>query len=289
MSRIHAICLVKNEDDVIAETLRYASTFCHKIYVFDNGSTDNSWQEVEKAASDNDVVIPFRHEAVPFYEGLRAQVFNAVCDRFDVGDWVYVLDADEFLAADPHVAIGRAEKEGAQQIDTLQYNFHFSDLDWQNYQKGLESRSQPITERRRYYCFTNIEQRLFRISTDTVWPEHMDADNPNGYLRPQGVKKLKKCTYRLPNCHYQYRDPEQIQARIETRRAARKVNEFNFRHYQPLDTNMDWQQYIKSSEELNYYHNDGVFKIRLAERANLFRWRTKDLLGKVQRRVRGIR
>ncbi|MGA7952831.1 MAG: hypothetical protein WCA07_04850, partial [Gloeobacterales cyanobacterium] len=35
--RIHAICLVKNEGDVIAQTLRHASQFCHKIYVFDTG------------------------------------------------------------------------------------------------------------------------------------------------------------------------------------------------------------------------------------------------------------
>jgi glycosyltransferase involved in cell wall biosynthesis len=283
MSKIHAICLVKNEGDVIAQVLKYASQFCHKIYVFDNGSTDDTWEQVKNIASD--IVIPFRHEAVPFYEGLRAEVFNAIRDRIENGDWIYVLDADEFLAEDPHKAIQIAEREGAQQINTLQYNFHFTDVDWQNYQKGLESRSEPITERRRYYCFTNIEQRFFRIDEDTIWPEKIDADNPNGYLRPHGTKKLKKCSYRIPNCHYQYRDPEQIQFRLITRLEARKVNPYNFFHYQPLDTNLDWQQYIVPSKQLNYYNNDGVFKIRISEKITLFRWRSRDFLKKVKRRL----
>lgn len=269
MKRIHAICLVKNEEDVIAQTLKFASQFCHKIYVFDTGSVDNSWQQVESVA--NEVIVPFRHEAVPFYDGLRAQVFNAVRDRFEVGDWLYILDADEFLAEDPRKAIQIAEQEGAQQINTIQYNFHFTEIDWKNHQKGLDSRATPISQRRRYYRFTNFEQRLFRIDADLNWPETTDADNPHGIMAPRGLKKLKKCSYKLPNCHYQYRDPEQIQLRLQTRRAARDSNKHNFIHYQSLDTDIDWKRYIFPSHQLNYYNNDRVFEIRFAERFSIFR------------------
>jgi glycosyltransferase involved in cell wall biosynthesis len=276
MSRIHAICLVKNEGDVIAQTLRFASKFCHKIYVFDTGSVDDSWEQVKQSASE--VVVPFRSEAVSFHDGLRAEVFNAVRDRFETGDWLYILDADEFLAVDPYQAIQIAEREGAQQINTTQYNFHFTDVDWQQYQAGLESRAMPITERRRYYRFTNIEQRLFRIDSELEWLEKPDTANPHGHMKPRGSKKLKKCSYRLPNCHYQYRDPEQIQLRLKTRRAARESNQHNFIHYQSLDTDMNWERYIAPSHTLNYYNNDGVLKIRLDERISIFKnlLRTRD-------------
>ncbi|WP_404790623.1 glycosyltransferase family 2 protein [Altericista sp. CCNU0014] len=242
MKRIHAICLVKNEGDIVAQTLHYASSFCHKIYVFDTGSNDDSWQQVKKSASD--VVIPFRHEDVPFYDGLRAQVFNAIRSDLAVGDWLYILDADEFLAEDPHKGIRIAEAEGAQQINTAQYNFHFTDADWEQYRQGLDSRDYPISQRRRYYCFTNMEQRLFRIDSDLTWPDCINAENPHGFMAPQGSRKLKKCSYKIPNCHYQYRDPEQIQLRLQTRRAARETNRHNFVHYQSLDTDMNWQRYI---------------------------------------------
>ncbi|MEH2383905.1 MAG: glycosyltransferase family 2 protein [Nostoc sp.] len=278
MTRIHAICLAKNEGDVIAETLQFASNFCHKIYVFDTGSIDNTWQQVQKAA--NDIIIPFRYEKVSnFHFGLRAQVFNAVRDSFEIGDWLYILDADEFLAENPQKGISIAEREGAQQINTTQYNFHFTDVDWQHYQRGLDSREYPIAQRRRYYRFTNIEQRLFRIDTDTIWPEYTDADNPIGYLRPlKGTKKPKKCSYRIPNCHYQYRDPEQIQQRLKTICAAREVNQHNFIHYQLLDMDLNWQRYIVPSHQLNYYNNDRIFQIPLDERIAIFKERfgTRD-------------
>jgi Glycosyl transferase family 2 len=280
MKRIHAICLVKNEGDIIAQTLSYASTFCYKIYVFDTGSIDDSWDQVEKSASD--IVIPFKHEAVPFFDGLRALIFNEIRSNLKVGDWLYILDADEFLAENPQKAIQIAEQQGAQQINTAQYNFHFTDVDWDQYQKGLDSRDHPISQRRKYYCFTNIEQRLFRVDPDLTWPDYVNAQHPHGFMTPQGTKKLKKCSYKIPNCHYQYRDPEQIKLRLKTRRAAREVNSYNFIHYQSLDLDMNWQRYIYPSHTLNYYNNDGVFKIRLSERLKLFQWRSQDALNKLQ-------
>jgi glycosyltransferase involved in cell wall biosynthesis len=276
MSHIHAICLVKNEGDIIAETLTYASKFCHRIYVFDTGSVDDSWQTVKQLESD--IIIPFRHESVPFSDGLRAQVFNAIRDRINPGDWIYILDADEFLAEDPMKAIRIAEREGAQQINTAQYNFHFTNLDWQEYQQGLDSRDRPIAQRRKYYCFTNIEQRFFRVDRDLTWPEYSDIANPHGFIAPRGLKKLKKCSFRISNCHYQYRDPEQIQLRLKTRRAAREINQHNFIHYQSLDLDMNWQRYIVPSQKLNRYNNDGLFKVRFDERLSIFKQRfgTRD-------------
>ncbi len=266
--RIHAICLVKNEGDVIAETLHHASQFCHKIYVFDTGSSDDSWQQVQQI--NNSVVVTLRQEKVSFYAGLRAQVFNAVRRYCAIGDWLYILDADEFLAENPQNAIKIAEQEGATQINTLQYNFYFTDTDWKDYSDGHDSRSMPITQRLRYYRFVNIEQRLFRISEDLIWPEHIDAEHPKGYMMPIRATKLKKSSYKIPNCHYQYRDPIQIQLRLETRRAARMANQSNFLHYKSLDEGIDWTQSIMSSKFLHYYHNDGQFKFTARERARIF-------------------
>jgi glycosyltransferase involved in cell wall biosynthesis len=269
MTRIHAICLVKNEGDVIAQTLHHASQFCHKIYVFDTGSTDDSWKQVQLI--NNSVVVPFRQEKVSYSEGLRAQVFNTVRKYCATGDWFLNLDADEFLAENPQKAIKIAEQEEATQINTLQYNFYFTDKDCEDYRKGHDSRSRPIAQRRRYYRFVNIEQRLFRVREDLTWPEHNDTKHPSGYQIPVGVKKHKKCSYKIPNCHYQYRDPEQIKLRLETRRTARMANQSSFLHYKSLDEGIDWTQSIVPSELLHYYHNDGKFKFTVRERAKIFR------------------
>jgi glycosyltransferase involved in cell wall biosynthesis len=269
--RIHAICLVKNEEDIISQTLAYASQFCHKIYVFDTGSTDGSWQRVQKV--NNSIVVPFRHEQVPFYVGLRAQVYNAIRPKCSIGDWIYILDADELLAEDPRKAIKIAEQQGANQINTLQYNFYFTDKDLEEYCAGNDSRDRPIMQRRRYYRFVNIEQRFFRISEDLVWPESIDAKHPRGYMVPMQDRKLKKSLYRIPNRHYQYRDPEQIRLRLETRQSARSENRNNFLHYKFLDEGIDWSKSVVPSAWLHYYKNNTQFEITANERFKIFRER----------------
>jgi glycosyltransferase involved in cell wall biosynthesis len=56
--KLNAICIIKNEVDIILETLNNALRFCDNIYVFDNGSTDGSWELIcSKAAKDSRVVI----------------------------------------------------------------------------------------------------------------------------------------------------------------------------------------------------------------------------------------
>ena len=47
MFKIHAICLVKDEDDIIAYTLEKALVWADYIYVYDNGSTDRTWEIVQ--------------------------------------------------------------------------------------------------------------------------------------------------------------------------------------------------------------------------------------------------
>src|ERR1700751_529863 len=48
--KIHALCLVKNEVDVLQESLISALNWCDQIYIFDNGSNDGTWELVQKLA-----------------------------------------------------------------------------------------------------------------------------------------------------------------------------------------------------------------------------------------------
>ncbi|MBW4697970.1 MAG: glycosyltransferase family 2 protein [Aphanocapsa lilacina HA4352-LM1] len=266
MTRIHALCLARNEGDVIAQTLLHASRFCHRIYVWDNGSEDDTWEQVKRVESA--VIVPYRREGSPFHFGLRAQMFADIRPTCQPGDWIFVLDADEFLAESPRRAIAAAEREGARQINTLQYNFIFTDTDLAAWKAGDDSRGLPIQQRRRHYRFSNIEQRLFRVEDTLVWPTGVDAARPRGYAMPP---KLKKCSRRIANCHYQYRDPEQMQLRLATRLAARAANRHNFQHYRDIDENFDWMRFVEPSANYHFYRGDGRFQITLAERARLFR------------------
>ena len=51
--KIHGLCLVKNEADVLQETLLSALHWCDHIYVFDNGSNDGTWELVKEHCQDS--------------------------------------------------------------------------------------------------------------------------------------------------------------------------------------------------------------------------------------------
>lgn len=46
--RIHALCLVKNEAAILRQSLQAARAWCGAIYVFDNGSSDGTWEFFNK-------------------------------------------------------------------------------------------------------------------------------------------------------------------------------------------------------------------------------------------------
>src|SRR5215470_10715399 len=96
--RIFGICLVKNEDDIIAESLIFAAKHCDRIFVIDNGSTDGTWNIVQRLAQESSTIVPFARTLEPFDNSLRSNVYNAMHSGLSDDDWWLILDADEFLA-----------------------------------------------------------------------------------------------------------------------------------------------------------------------------------------------
>ena len=99
--KLNAICIIKNEVDIIADTLDYALVFCDTIYIFDNASTDGSWELIcEKAAKDPRIIIAAHTDEV-YRNQFRNRVYNMFNNTFSASDWWYILDADEMLVEDP--------------------------------------------------------------------------------------------------------------------------------------------------------------------------------------------
>ena len=231
--KIHGICVLKNEDDIIAETLTYATRYCDRVFVLDNGSTDETWQVVQTVASRNAAVVPFGRTDEPFERGLRANIYNALRAELSHKDWWLVLDADEFLAEDPRPIIEGADAAGADNISTWQIQFYFTDLDLQSWEQGRDTRDRSIFDRRRHYLIDWQEPRLFRNDPRRDW-------EPNSPTFPQWLRKLH--TRRILNRHYQYRDPPQIDKRLRLRYGHDEC----FSHVRTLE----WRNEVRSAREL---------------------------------------
>jgi hypothetical protein len=92
---IHAYFLCYNEEYILPHLLRYYSTFCEKIHIIDNMSTDNSHAIINSFP--NTEIIPYDSKGEvrdDIYLKLKNNVWRS---SEGIADYVIVGDADEFL------------------------------------------------------------------------------------------------------------------------------------------------------------------------------------------------
>ncbi|MFT5278298.1 MAG: glycosyltransferase involved in cell wall biosynthesis [Glaciecola sp.] len=266
--KLNAICIIKNEVDIIADTLDYALAFCDTIYIFDNASTDGSWEIIcAKAAQDPRIVIAAHTDEI-YRNQFRNRVYNMSNHKFSADDWWYILDADEMLVEDPRPMLVKAMQRNKNQMRVWQAQFYFTDNDLAVYDK--EDKSLPVPERRRYYRINWREPRFFRNSPDQKWPEGISGKVPpfcNNLYHPSPICR-----------HYAQRTPEQIKMRHE----IRVNNPYSFLHVKNKSEN-DW---LKKAANCFLYEEGQKMQFPLLDRfvfyANQSKywltWRVKNLI-----------
>jgi hypothetical protein len=216
---IHALCIVKNEADVISECLISAKHWCDRIYVFDNGSDDGTWEIVQELAARVPEVVPFKQDPAPFHDGLRAEIFNAFRAEAAEEDWWCLLGADEFYVDDPRVFLAKVSRQDGV-VWSGSFSYFFTDRDAEAYRSAPEVfESMPVDERLRYYLYHWGEVRFFRHRDDLSW------SSSDGVL-PPCVRGWHAYPVRIWVKHFPYRSPAQIEKRLLTRLPAIRAGEF---------------------------------------------------------------
>jgi len=243
--RIFGLCLVKNEADIIRTSLRESALWCDRIFVFDNGSTDATWDLVREAAASDARVIAWKQDTRPFDDALRAQIFAAHRHEARAGDWWCRLDADEFYADDPRAFLSRVSPANHVVWGAwLQYFLTAGDL--ARFSPADEAAPPEMTPALlpRFFQMKGGEARFFRHRDRLVWgggawPEHL------GVIEPRRIRVK----------HFQYRSPAQIQRRLDTRRAAAAAGWQHFAH----STQESWRDKIADAATLTLDHRDGAY------------------------------
>jgi len=265
--KLNAICVLKNEADIIGATLKNALRFCDNIYLLDNGSDDGSWELIKAMAKQepNLHLIGQTHEV--FKNQLRNRIYNLLHRNFSDDDWWYILDADELLDCDPKPMLQRAAETGHASMDVWQAQFYFTDQDLADF--DFEDRTLPIPERRFYYKINWREVRFFTNSSSQSWPESVSGRIP---------ARCKRKYPKAPICrHYAERTPEQI----FKRRQIRIDNPYSFFHLK----NKTEQEWMKEASQCRYYLPGQPMKVSLSEAADYYTrqlgywlgWRVKNL------------
>ncbi len=128
--KIHGICLVKNEADIVGQTLKAALGWCDFIYVLDNGSTDDSWEIVKQLSHEYEQVIPYKQDLRVYNEGLmRSEVFRQYRSNSSEEDWWCAsLDADEIYIDDPKIFLAKVPSQ-YEKVWSASFQYYFTDKD----------------------------------------------------------------------------------------------------------------------------------------------------------------
>ena len=213
MPAFHSLLAVRDEADIMAQSLEHHLLWADHVHVFDTGSTDGTWDVLLEMAGRHPQMHLIGRRPVYFSDTeVRSFVFDQARARMRQGDWVLRCDADEFHHVLPpeFVSTRMRPHETAAYHQYYDFQFTVDDLGaWNEGREGLADRSRPISERRRFFTVSaEPEPRLFRYREAMQWPHHASFPVNAGYVARE----------RLPIRHYPNRDPEQMRARCALRR-----------------------------------------------------------------------
>jgi glycosyltransferase involved in cell wall biosynthesis len=250
--RFHALLPVRDEADIIGQSLTHLLTWVDAVYVFDTGSVDNSWEIVQDFAGRDRRVIPLRKDPVFFSETrLRGWMFNEVRASMRDGDWFLRVDADEFH----HVAPPEFVRTHMRSFETIAYHqyydFKLTASEVKAWDAGLETvadRSRPIEERRRWFVPSIYsEPRLCKYRSTMRWPPTISFPYNAGFV----------ARARIPIRHYPHRDPVQLDRRCRLR-AIMMADEENRSNWSQPDLHhwaqKEWRMFVTVDNDPGIRH-----------------------------------
>lgn len=254
--KLYGLTIVKNEEDFIEVSLKHNAQWFDKIYVLDNGSIDSTWDIIQDLKKQNPNIVAYQTVREDFRDGLRARIFNEYKSRAKLGDWWCRLDADEIYPTDPKPFLQKIPKSN-QVVWSIHLQYYLTEIDQKtnaSYPNNKRSKITNLDQLPKYYLADASEPRFFRHREGLTWTEEQAWPKHMGLVHPE----------RLTVKHYQWRSPQQIQKRLNTRNQATSSGYEDFKHY----PENNWQDTTRNSQSCHLDRQDGSYHINESDLPN---------------------
>lgn len=156
--KINTVIMVKNQENLIIDSINSANQFSDLIYIMDTGSTDSTKEKILNANFKN--VILFEKDWVENYSEMR----NDSIKNIKNGEWIFVLDSDEILKEEIDI------RKLKQELAFIQYFYNKQDvvltIKQESVQNNVISQPQRIFLKSpsiKFYGFVHEELRSKKI------------------------------------------------------------------------------------------------------------------------------
>lgn len=252
---IYAAMCVKNEADIVRQTIERALQWVDVIFVIDNGSDDGTIDILNGFGERVVLLGSFYHE---FREGLKSIPFNWVNTSrvYPRADWWCIMDADEIYYENPRQFLSKVPPQfGRICTNTVEFI-------------GLQEDMPPLApESYSHYIPLNWSaSRFYRNLTSLKWSNYKD----NG---PSGVG----ATYhsRIKVLHFPFRSISQIKKRMDIRNRNRSDSGIswgnsNYKDIVDLYLNYNANNKFKNDGKISF--SDSAANFLTSPRDRLSRW-----------------
>jgi hypothetical protein len=238
---VHAFFICYNEENILPHLLRYYSTFCEKIIILDNHSTDNSCKIIESFP--NTEIIPYDSDNElndSIYIKLKNHVWKS---SVGYADYIIVGDCDEFLYHENMVDfLINAKKNGITIF--LPEGYHM--VADENFDLGYDDN---ILEKVKYGVRTNVLDKPMMFDCNQIqninYSFGCHSANPIGNIKVSKYDGLKMLHYKfLGLTDYLYKN----KIRAERLSKFNKDNNFGTYYLASEDEHtIDYKSYINKS------------------------------------------
>lgn len=250
--KIFAICMVKNEVDVIENVINSALKWADKVLIADHMSTDGTWELIDRKIRKFKNVEVFGRVNEEFQDGLRGVIYKKYNHLASEGDWWCRLDADEIYIDNPRDFIKKIPSY-ISVIRGAKFQYYFTDIDNESYTSDPERylNGNAILNLKYYACNESetrfVKHKNKHWNIDNLWP---DTEWPNLIFKKH--IRLK---------HFQYRNPKQIQLRIDERLKVRRSKDL-FGH----EARSDWSSRINKTRKIDQNNSNLKYEQKWEDR-----------------------
>jgi hypothetical protein len=235
---VHAFFVCYNEENILPHLLRYYSTFCEKIVILDNNSTDKSCEIIESFP--NTEIIPFESNN-EFHDGVHIKLKNHVWkSSIGYADYVILGDSDEFLYHENMIEfLINAKKNGITIFLPEGYHMIADEDFYLDYNDN-------ILEKVKYGVKTDVLDKPMMFDCNQIYSINYGfgchSANPLGNIKVSKYGGLKMLHYKFLGLNdYLYKN------KIRAERLSKFNKDNNFGTYYMLNENehkIDYKSYI---------------------------------------------